>query len=56
MDETKYIMSSPEMVKILREGDEMIAKGNFESVMIVILVISQNQFFKWTQVWKKTCN
>lgn len=34
MDETKYIMSSPEMVKILREGDEMIAKGNFEPIAI----------------------
>ena len=34
MDETKYIMSSPEMVKILREGDEEIAKGNFEPIAI----------------------
>ena len=34
MDETEYIMSSPEMVKILREGDEEIAKGNFEPIAI----------------------
>ena len=34
MDETEYIMSSPEMVKILREGDEEIAKGNFEPIDI----------------------
>ena len=34
MDETEYIMSSPEMVKILREGDEEIAKGNFEHIAI----------------------
>ncbi len=34
MDETEYIMSSPEMVKILREGDKEIAKGNFEPIAI----------------------
>ena len=34
MDETEYIMSSPEMVRILREGDEEIAKGNFEPIAI----------------------
>ena len=34
MDETEYIMSSPEMVKILREGDEEIAKGNYEPIAI----------------------
>lgn len=34
MDETEYIMSSPEMVKILREGDEEIAKGNFKPIAI----------------------
>ena len=34
MDETKYIMSPLEMVKILRERDEMIAKGNFEPIAI----------------------
>ena len=33
-DETEYIMSSPEMVRILREGDEEIAKGNFEPIAI----------------------
>ena len=34
MDETEYIMSSPEMVRILREGDEEIAKGNCEPIAI----------------------
>ena len=34
MDETEYIMSSPEMVRILREGDEEIAKGNLEPIAI----------------------
>lgn len=34
MDETEYIMSSPEMVRILHEGDEEIAKGNFEPIAI----------------------
>lgn len=34
MDETEYIMSSREMVRILHEGDEEIAKGNFEPIAI----------------------
>ena len=34
MDDTEYIMSSPEMVRILHEGDEEIAKGNLESISI----------------------
>lgn len=34
MDETEYIMSSPEMVRILHEEDEEIAKGNVEPIAI----------------------
>lgn len=34
MDETEYIMSSPRMVEILREGDKEIAEGNFKSIAI----------------------
>ena len=34
MDETEYIMSSPRMVEILREGDEEITKGNFHPIAI----------------------
>ena len=34
MDETEYIMSSPAMVEILREGDKEIAEGNFHPVKI----------------------
>ena len=34
MDETDYIMSSPAMVDILREGDEEIAKGEFTPIAI----------------------
>ena len=30
MDETEYIMSSPEMVDIIRQGDEDIKNGNFK--------------------------
>ena len=30
MDETEYIMSSPAMVEILRQGDEDIKNGNFK--------------------------
>jgi len=30
MDETEYIMSSPEMVEIIRQGDEDIKNGNFK--------------------------
>jgi hypothetical protein len=32
MDETEYIMSSPKMVDILREGEKEIAEGNFETI------------------------
>lgn len=34
MDETEYIMSSPEMVDILRQGDEDIKNGNFKVVSL----------------------
>ena len=34
MDETEYIMSSPAMVEILRQGDEEIAKGDFTPIVI----------------------
>ena len=34
MDETEYIMSSPEMVKILRKGEEDIKNGNFRIVSL----------------------
>lgn len=34
MDETEYIMSSPEMVNILRQGDEDIKNGNFKVVTL----------------------
>ena len=30
MDETEYIMSSPAMVDILKQGDEDIKNGNFK--------------------------
>lgn len=34
MDETEYIMSSPTMVEILRQGDKEIAEGNFKPISI----------------------
>lgn len=34
MDETEYIMSSPKMVDILREGDEQIASGQYNSIAL----------------------
>ena len=34
MDETAYIMSSPAMVEILREGDKEIAEGNLHPIKI----------------------
>jgi hypothetical protein len=34
MDETEYIMSSPEMVEILRQGEKEIAEGNFKPIAI----------------------
>ena len=34
MDETEYIMSSPAMADILREGDEEIAEGKFTPIAI----------------------
>ena len=34
MDETEYIMSSPAMVEILRQGDKEIAEGNFNPIAI----------------------
>ncbi len=33
-DATEEIMSSPEMVEILRKGDEEIAKGNLKTVKL----------------------
>ena len=33
-DETEYIMSSPKMVEILREGDKEIAEGNFQPIAL----------------------
>lgn len=32
IDETEYIMSSPRMVEILREGDEEIAQGHVQPI------------------------
>lgn len=34
MKETEYIMSSPKMVDILREGDEQIASGQYNSIAL----------------------
>lgn len=34
MDETEYIMSSPAMVEILRQGDEDIKNGNFKVISL----------------------
>ena len=34
MDETEYIMSSPEMVDILRKGDEAIKEGKGKVVTL----------------------
>ncbi len=34
VDETEYIMSSPRMVEILRQGDEEIAKGQGQTVAV----------------------
>ena len=34
MDETEYIMSSPAMVDVLRQGDEDIQNGNFKVVSL----------------------
>lgn len=34
MDETEYIMSSPKMVEILREGEQEIAEGDFKPIAI----------------------
>ena len=33
-DETEYIMSSPKMMEILREGDKEIAEGNFQPIAL----------------------
>ena len=33
-DETEYIMSSPRMVEILREGEKEIEEGNFKPIAI----------------------
>lgn len=33
-DETEYIMSSPAMVEILRQGEEDIKNGNFKVVTL----------------------
>ncbi|MBR1500264.1 MAG: hypothetical protein IJ615_11690 [Bacteroidaceae bacterium] len=34
MDETEYIMSSPAMVEILKQGEEDIKNGNFKVVTL----------------------
>lgn len=34
MDETEYIMSSPKMTEILRQGDEDIKNGHFRVVSL----------------------
>ena len=34
MDETEYIMSSPEMVRILEEGDKEIEEGGIQSIAL----------------------
>lgn len=34
MDEMEYIMSSPRMAEILREGEKEIAEGNFTPIAI----------------------
>ena len=34
MDETEYIMSSPKMVEIIRQGEEDIKNGNFRIVKL----------------------
>ena len=34
MDETEYIMSSPEMVRILEEGDREIENGGLQSTAL----------------------
>ena len=34
MDETEYIMSSPAMVDIIRQGEEDIKKGNFKVISL----------------------
>lgn len=34
MKETEYIMSSPKMVDILREGDEQIASGQYKPIAL----------------------
>lgn len=34
MDETEYIMSSPKMLDIIREGDEEIKKGNLHTTNV----------------------
>lgn len=34
MDETEYIMSSPAMVEILKQGEEYIKNGNFKVVTL----------------------
>ena len=33
-DETEYIMSSPRMVEIMREGDEEIARGQVQPIAL----------------------
>lgn len=34
MDETEYIMSSPAMVDIIRQGEEDIKNGNFKVISL----------------------
>ena len=34
MDETEYIMSSPAMVEIIKQGEEEIKRGKFKAIAI----------------------
>lgn len=34
MDETQYIMSSPKMMEIIKEGDEAIKKGDIQTIKV----------------------
>lgn len=34
MDETEYVLSSPEMLEIIRKGDEEISKGEYECIHV----------------------
>jgi len=44
VDETEYVMSSPRMVEILREGDQEIAQGQGQTVELEDLWKYQSSF------------